>query len=52
VAFVVVVVSLLVQGWTLARAPPWLGVAVPPAHTHTPRKHHDRPRPLENHNIG
>ena len=31
VAFVVVLVSLLVQGWTLARAAHWFGVAVPRA---------------------
>ncbi|MCJ0826181.1 potassium/proton antiporter [Luteimonas sp. 50] len=52
VAFVVVLVSLLVQGWTLARAAHWLGVAVPRADPDTRRIQLDLPGQLEYDMIG
>jgi cell volume regulation protein A len=52
VAFVVVLVSLLVQGWTLARAAHWLGVAVPRADPNTRRIQLDLPGQLEYDMIG
>lgn len=52
VAFVVVVVSLLVQGWTLARVAHWLGVAVPRADPNTRRIQLDLPGQLEYEMIG
>ena len=52
VAFVVVLVSLLVQGWSLARVAHWLGVAVPRADPNTRRIHLDLPGQLEYDMVG
>ena len=52
VAFVVVLVSLLVQGWTLARAAHRFGVAVPRADPNTRRIQLDLPGQLEYDMVG
>ncbi|HEX2596125.1 MAG TPA: potassium/proton antiporter [Luteimonas sp.] len=52
VAFLVVLVSLLVQGWTLARAAHGFGVAVPRADPNTRRIHLDLPGQLEYEMVG
>ncbi|MDB6164497.1 MAG: potassium/proton antiporter [Xanthomonadaceae bacterium] len=52
VAFVVVLVSLLVQGWTLGRAAHWFGVAVPRADPNTRRIQLDLPGQLEYEMVG
>ena len=52
VAFVVVLVSLLVQGWTLARAAHGFGVAVPRADPNTRRIQLDLPGQLEYEMVG
>jgi cell volume regulation protein A len=52
VAFVVVMASLLVQGWSLARVAHWLGVAVPRADPNTRRIQLDLPGQLESDMIG
>ena len=52
VAFVVVLVSLLVQGWTLARAAHRFGVAVPRADPNTRRIQLDLPGQLEYEMVG
>ena len=52
VAFVVVLTSLLVQGWSLARIAHWLGVAVPRADPNTRRIQLDLPGQLEYDMIG
>lgn len=52
VAFVVVLVSLLVQGWTLGRAAHVFGVAVPRADPNTRRIQLDLPGQLEYDMIG
>ncbi len=52
VAFVVVLVSLLVQGWTLGRAAHVFGVAVPRADPNTRRIQLDLPGQLEYEMIG
>jgi cell volume regulation protein A len=52
VAFLVVLVSLLVQGWTLARAAHGFGVAVPRADPNTRRIQLDLPGQLEYEMVG
>jgi cell volume regulation protein A len=52
VAFVVVLASLLVQGWTLARAAHWFGVAVPRTDPDTRRIQLDLPGQLEYDLVG
>jgi potassium/hydrogen antiporter len=52
VAFLVVLVSLLVQGWTLARAAHRFGVAVPRADPNTRRIQLDLPGQLEYEMVG
>jgi len=52
VAFVVVFASLVVQGWTLARAAHWFGVAVPRADPNTRRVQLDLPGQLEYDMVG
>ncbi len=52
VAFLVVLVSLLVQGWTLARAAHAFGVAVPRADPNTRRIQLDLPGQLEFEMVG
>jgi len=52
VAFVVVLVSLLVQGWTLARAAHRFGVAVPRSDPNTRRIQLDLPGQLEYEMVG
>jgi len=52
VAFVVVFASLIVQGWTLARAAYWLQVAVPRADPNTRRIQLDLPGQLEYDMVG
>ena len=52
VAFVVVLASLIVQGWTLARAAYALGVAVPRADPNTRRIQLDLPGQLEYDMVG
>lgn len=52
VAFMVVLVSLIVQGWTLARAAHRLGVAVPRADPNTRRIQLDLPGQLEYEMVG
>jgi cell volume regulation protein A len=52
VAFVVVLVSLLVQGWTLGRAAHWFGVAVPRTDPDTRRIQLDLPGQLEYDLVG
>jgi cell volume regulation protein A len=52
VAFTVVLVSLLVQGWTLARAAHLFGIAVPRADPNTRRIQLDLPGQLEYEMIG
>ncbi len=52
VAFVVVVTSLLVQGWSLAKLAHWLGVAVPRADPNTRRIQLDLPGQLEGEMVG
>jgi len=52
VAFLVVLASLLVQGWTLARAAHRLGVAVPRADPNTRRIQLDLPGQLEYEMVG
>lgn len=52
VAFVVVLASLIVQGWTLARAAHRLGVAVPRADPNTRRIQLDLPGQLEYDMVG
>jgi cell volume regulation protein A len=52
VAFVVVFASLVVQGWTLARAAHWFGVAVPRADPNTRRIQLDLPGQLEYDMVG
>ena len=47
VAFVVVLTSLLVQGWTLTRAAHWFGVAVPRSDPDTRRVQLDLPGTLD-----
>lgn len=51
VAFVIVLVSLLVQGWTIAPAARWLGVALPPRPT-AKRVELDLPGQLEYEIVG
>jgi len=52
VAFVVVLASLLVQGWTLGRAAHWFGVAVPRTDPDTRRIELDLPGQLEYDLVG
>lgn len=52
VAFVVVLVSLIVQGWTLARAAHWFGVAVPRNDPDTRRTQLDLPGQLDYDMVG
>jgi cell volume regulation protein A len=52
VAFVVVLASLLVQGWTLGRAAHWFGVAVPRTDPDTRRIQLDLPGQLEYDLVG
>jgi cell volume regulation protein A len=52
VAFVVVLASLLVQGWTLRRAAHWFGVAVPRTDPDTRRIQLDLPGQLEYDLVG
>jgi cell volume regulation protein A len=52
VAFVVVFASLVVQGWTLARAAHWFEVAVPRADPNTRRIQLDLPGQLEYDMVG
>ncbi|BCT92361.1 K+/H+ antiporter [Lysobacter helvus] len=52
VAFVVVFASLVVQGWTLARAAHWFDVAVPRADPNTRRIQLDLPGQLEYDMVG
>jgi len=52
VAFVVVFASLIVQGWTLARAAHWFEVAVPRADPNTRRIQLDLPGQLEYDMVG
>ena len=52
VAFVVVVVSLLVQGWTIAAAARWLGVAFPRRDRAVRRVELDLPGQLEQELVG
>ena len=52
VAFVVVLASLLVQGWSLARAAHWFGVAVPRTDPDTRRIQLDLPGQLEYDLVG
>lgn len=52
VAFVVVVTSLLVQGWSLTKLAHWLGVAVPRADPNTRRIQLDLPGQLEGEMVG
>lgn len=52
VAFVVVLASLLVQGWSLARVAHWLGVAVPRADPDTRRIQLDLPGQMEHDMVG
>ncbi len=52
VAFVVVIASLLVQGWTLAKMAHWLGVAVPRKDPNIRRIRLDLPGQLESEMVG
>lgn len=52
VAFVVVLASLIVQGWTLARAAHWFGVAVPRNDPDTRRIQLDLPGQLDYDMVG
>lgn len=52
VAFVVVLVSLIVQGWSLARAAHWFGVAVPRNDPDTRRIQLDLPGQLDYDMVG
>ena len=52
VSFVVVFASLVVQGWTLARAAHWFGIAVPRADPNTRRVQLDLPGQLEYDMVG
>jgi cell volume regulation protein A len=52
VAFVVVFVSLVVQGWSLARAAHWFDIAVPRADPNTRRIQLDLPGQLEYDMVG
>jgi len=52
VAFVVVIASLVVQGWTLAKVAHWLGVAVPRKDPNIRRIRLDLPGQLESEMVG